>query len=173
MFKFLKNLFNKQENNMQDYDLLKNEVEVLNRLIKEKDSELDKMERQINDMKAEYKELKDSFSKQDEQVLKDEKIRVYKAISQLLINYPTAKNKVEENPELKAKNLLGMMKPLDKLIEYLNLEAIGNVGEEVNYDERVHLPASSNINIDEASKVKIKFVGYKTDDIILDKAKVE
>lgn len=173
MFEFLKNLFNKQENNMQDYDLLKNEVEVLNRLIKEKDSELEKMEHKINAIKAEYKELKDSFSKQDEQVLKDEKIRVYKAISQLLINYPTAKNKVEENPELKAKNLLGMMKPLDKLIEYFNLETIGNVGEEVTYDERLHLPASSNINIDEANKVKIKFVGYKTDDIILDKAKVE
>lgn len=173
MFEFLKKIFNNQKNEMVDYDLLKNEVEVLNRVIKEKDTELDEKQNQINTMKAEYKELKENMLKKEEQVLKDEKVKMYKAISQLLINYPTAKNKIQENPELKARDLLGMLKPLEKIMDYLKLETIGQVGQEVIYDEKLHLPVSSNINIDGLEKVKIKFVGYKISDTILDKAKVE
>ncbi len=88
-----------------------------------------------------------------------------------MLNYPKAIDTINKNPNLKAKDMLGMFKPLETLIEILELEQIGSIGEIVGFNETIH--NAINCEIKSGSKVEIYSVGYKSGDIVLTKAGVK
>ena len=94
-------------------------------------------------------------------------------LESLLLQFPTFTYAVQKNPELPAKKLLPLLEPLNELLSYWGIEAIGRVGEIVTYNPQEHeLMDNNNLSIAEAEQVKIRYVGYRHHDKLLYRAKV-
>lgn len=174
MFDFIRNLFGmgaKDKNNQQETP--ENEAGMLRKALGHKENELHERDEVIATMKMEYKTLREAGDALIQNAVEEERVRIYRSVSQLLINYPTAQKRVALNPELKAKDLMGMLKPLEKMMETLELQAIGNPDETVPYNPVVHAAAQAGADYEERTTVVIKLRGYKMKDVLLDKAKVQ
>jgi molecular chaperone GrpE (heat shock protein) len=125
------------------------------------------------DMKREYFNLKSESENMIKQSNEDLKTDIYRTLSQLIVNYQPAKKKVLEDPDLKAKDIIGIIKPLEKFMEYMNLEKIGEIDQKTYFDEKIHAPVEKDAKYSNGDEVTIKFVGYKMNGKILDKAKVK
>lgn len=169
MFNFIKKLF---RINRTDNTLLHKEIKLLKRIVSNYEDEISDKNKLIEALKAEYKNKSDLISINEKEIILRNRLEIYKSVSQLLINYPKVSSMVIENPELKAKDMLGMLKPLDILILTLNLETIGSASNTTTFDKTIHEPYKDD-NISEGENVSIRFIGYKMNDIILNKARVE
>ena len=174
MFDFIRNLFGmgaRDKKNQQETP--ENEVGMLRKALGHKEKELRERDEVIATMKMEYKTLRESSESAVQYAVMQERLRIYKSVSQLLINYPTAQKRVALNPDLKAKDLMGMLKPLDKMMGEMELRAIGEPDEIVPFDPALHIPAQMDAEFEEKTPVTIIFQGYQMQDNLLDKAKVQ
>ncbi len=88
----------------------------------------------------------------------------------LLVQYQTLRQVIEKHPDLPAQQLFPLFAILDGLIEDWHLEPIGQVGEQVPFDPQHHQPDSPSLQ--PGDLVYIRFVGYRSGDIIHTPAKV-
>lgn len=153
--------------------ILENEIRNLRQLLEDKDTQVQDMSKNIQTMEKEYERLQAQLSGNLTDALDDQKIAVYKSISQLLINYPMAVKKVRTNPEIKAKDMMGMLKPLENFLEFLGVDAIGCPGQIVKYNERLHVPSRLEFHYEDGQEVVIKSIGYMLGEKVLDKARVQ
>ena len=118
----------------------------------------------------EYQKLEQEKIQQAE-VLKNEfQQATIQTIESWLIQWPTAVAAIEKNPELPAKRLIPLVKPVKQLIEQWGMETIAVVGEELPFSPQWHEPLKGSI--EPGTMVKVRYVGYKQQDKILYKAKV-
>ena len=174
MLDFIRKLFSfgaKEEKNQAAS--IQAETSLWGKALEHKENELRERDEIIKNMKTEYKTLREAGDALIQNAVEEERVRIYRSVSQLLINYPTAQKRVALNPELKAKDLMGMLKPLEKMMETLELQAIGNPDETVPYNPVVHAAAQAGAEYEESATVVIKLRGYKMKDVLLDKAKVQ
>ena len=94
----------------------------------------------------------------------------FEQLQALLTNYPTAKMMIKFKPDLPAKNVISLLKPLDNFLSYWQISPIGQPWQKVKFDPQFHQPDSDDIN--EGDFVYIRFVGYSRDNNVLAKAKV-
>jgi molecular chaperone GrpE (heat shock protein) len=136
-------------------------------LLQDKSSQLEtelrqqnqKCQAKINDLEKQYQQLKADF--QD---------HTFKQLHSLFTNYPTAKVMAKVKPDLPAKNLVALFKPLDNLLSNWNFHPIGKPWQKVAYNPQLHQPDSQDLKIGEL--VYIRFIGYRHGDRILSPAKV-
>ncbi len=145
---------------------------IFKKIYKQKSRELDKTKELTEQMRREYLSLKSNSKQDTEQANKDLKEEIYRSISQLMLNYEPAIKKVDQNPELRAKDMIGMLKPLENFRDYMGLEKIGEIGQKTYFDETIHVPTRKDTVFSNGDEITIEFVGYKMDGNILDKAKV-
>ena len=88
----------------------------------------------------------------------------------LLTSYPTVRAIVKTKPNLPAKNLVALFKPLDNLLANWGIETIGKPWEKAPYNPQLH--QSDSQDIEEGELVYIRFIGYRQGDRILSPAKV-
>jgi transcriptional regulator with XRE-family HTH domain len=81
-------------------------------------------------------------------------------LESLLIQLPTAIYAAQQNPSLPARNLLPLLRPLDRLLQSWQIEAIGKVGEEIAYDPQWHSLVEEE-EIESGELVTVRYVGYK------------
>lgn len=129
-----------------------------------------KFQHKIAELEAKYQDLKTNFAKQLEQIKTDFKERTFKQLYSLLINYPTAKVMVKVKPNLPAKNLVALFKPLDNLLANWGISPIGKPWEKVIYNPNLHQADTKDIQRGES--VYIRFIGYRYGNRILYPAKV-
>ncbi|NJL00504.1 MAG: hypothetical protein HC910_08005 [Spirulinaceae cyanobacterium SM2_1_0] len=87
-----------------------------------------------------------------------------------LLQWPTAVAAVANNPQVPAKNLLPLVKPIEQLLAAWQLEPIGTVGAETAYDPQVHELMQGHA--DAGTPVRIRYVGYRHGDRLLHRARV-
>ena len=94
-------------------------------------------------------------------------------LESLIIQLPTLIYVVEKNPNLPANKLIPLLHPLDELLSAWEMTKIGNVGEIVPYNPQEHqLIDQTDLEISEGQLVKIRYVGYKSQNKLLYRAKV-
>lgn len=94
----------------------------------------------------------------------------FEQLQSLLTNYPTAKIMVKFKPDLPAKSVICLLKPLEELLSAWEITPVGQPWRQVEFDPNLHQPDADDIR--EGDLVYIRFVGYAQQDKVLVKAKV-
>ncbi|WP_246141926.1 helix-turn-helix domain-containing protein, partial [Hyella patelloides] len=118
----------------------------------------------------EYQKLEQEMAQQTEMLKSQFQQTSIQAIESWLIQWPTAVAAIEKNPELPAKRLIPLVKPVKELVEQWGIKTISTVGEELPYDPQWHELMTGSV--EPGTKVKVRYVGYTKEDRILYKAKV-
>ncbi|MGY6528589.1 MAG: hypothetical protein ACXITR_01545 [Cyanobacterium sp.] len=105
-----------------------------------------------------------------EEVKQDLQTKYFEQLQSLLTNYPTAKIMVKFKPDLPAKSVVCLLKPLEDLLAGWEITPVGQPWRRVNFDPNLHQPDADDIR--EGDLVYIRFIGYAQQDKVLVKAKV-
>ena len=105
-----------------------------------------------------------------EEVRQNLQTQYFEQLQSLLTNYPTAKIMVKFKPDLPAKSVVCLLKPLEELLAGWEITPVGQPWRRVNFDPNLHQPDADDIR--EGDLVYIRFVGYAQQDKVLIKAKV-
>lgn len=95
---------------------------------------------------------------------------LFKVLQPLLLSLPTARETIRKNPELLARDMIGMFRPVEDFAEALGLSVIGEVGEEIPYDSVRHDSVNA---LEPGAPVRIVTVGYCRGEEIWIKARVK
>jgi molecular chaperone GrpE (heat shock protein) len=127
--------------------------------------------RKIADLEREYSTSRQQLSQQ-RQMLQDEFQQAsLQLLESLLVQFPTAARKAQENPQLPAVNILPLVqKPIERLLRDWGIDAIAEVGDEIPYDPQFHQLMDSNAEIGEI--VKVRYIGYRQGEKLLYRVKV-
>ncbi len=139
-------------------------------LVKETGSNQELLQ-EITNLKIEYERSLVQLEQQREILLCEFQQTSLQLLESLLLQFPTAAHKAQENPQLAAVKILPLVqKPLEKLLQQWKVEAIAPVGAELSYDPQIHQLMEGTAQPGE--KVKIRYTGYRQGDKLLYRAKV-
>ena len=116
-------------------------------------------ETEISQLRQECARLRQKLQQQSQKLRADFQHNTFYQLETLLTNYPTVSKVVQEHPDLPAKNILPLFKPLDKILANWGYEAIGSPLTQVPYNPQLHQPDNRDITVGEL--VYIWFVGYQ------------
>jgi len=122
-----------------------------------------------SNLKAEYQRLQQQLAQQPQQLRHEFQYQTYLQLETLLTQYPTARYLAEHNPQWNAKNATALFVSLQNLLARWEITAIGTVGTQVPYDPQLH---QSSEPLAPGELVYIRFVGYRTAERLLQRAKV-
>ncbi|MEH2068217.1 MAG: nucleotide exchange factor GrpE [Nostoc sp.] len=126
---------------------------------------------EIANLKIEYDRLQLQIEQQRETLLQELQQSTLQLLESLLLQWPTAAQKAQENPQLAAVKIVPLVaKPLEKLLQGWGVEAIASVGAEVPYDPQLHQLMEGTAQSGEI--VKVRYTGYFQGDKLLYRAKV-
>jgi molecular chaperone GrpE (heat shock protein) len=126
---------------------------------------------ELADLKQEYERSQLQLQQQREILLQEFQQSSLQLLESLLLQWPTAAQKAQENPELAAVKILPLVqKPLEKLLQAWGVEAIAPVGAELPYNPQLHQLLEGTAQPGEI--VKIRYTGYLQGDKLLYRAKV-
>ncbi|MDM9383170.1 nucleotide exchange factor GrpE [Chlorogloeopsis sp. ULAP01] len=126
---------------------------------------------QITDLRNEYDRLQLQLEQQHLVLQQQFQQSSLQLLESLLLQFPTAAHKARENPQLSAINIVPLVqKPLEKLLQHWQIEAIAPVGSELPYDPQFHQLMDGDVQPGEI--VKVRYTGYRQGDKLLYRAKV-
>jgi molecular chaperone GrpE (heat shock protein) len=126
---------------------------------------------EVADLKREYERVVLKLEHQREELQQQFQQSSLQILESLLLFWPTAAQKAQENPQLAAVKILPLVqKPLEKLLQAWGIEAIAAVGLEVTYDPQYHELLQGTAQVGET--VKVCYLGYRQGDKLLYRAKV-
>lgn len=126
--------------------------------------------KEIASLKQEYQRLQGQIEKQKAELEQKFQYDSIQKLESWLLQWPVASAAAKNNPQLSASKIIPLVKPVEKLIEHWQVEAIGSVGEEMAYDPKYHQLMEGQAN--PGDLVKIRYSGYKHQDKLLYRAKV-
>jgi len=127
--------------------------------------------KEIADLKTEYQRSQLQLEEQREVLLQEFQQSSLQLLESLLLQWPTAVQKAQENPQLAAVKIVPLVqKPLEKLLQAWGVEAIAPVGAEIPYDPQLHQLMEGKAQAGEI--VKVRYTGYLQGDKLLYRAKV-
>jgi transcriptional regulator with XRE-family HTH domain len=92
-------------------------------------------------------------------------------LESMILQLPTAAYAASHNPDLPARHLLPLLLPLTQLLSKWGIEAIAQVGEEVEFNPQVHSLVEGG-NIEPGTMVTVRYVGYRQAEKLLYRARV-
>lgn len=116
-------------------------------------------EKEIAQLRQECARLRQKLHQQSQKIREDFQYNTFYQLESLLTNYPTVSKLIQENPDLPAKNILPLFKPLDKVLDRWGYKAIGSPLAQVPYNPQLHQPDDRDVTVGEM--VYIWFVGYQ------------
>ncbi|MBW4611806.1 MAG: nucleotide exchange factor GrpE [Desmonostoc vinosum HA7617-LM4] len=126
---------------------------------------------EVANLKTEYQRSQLQLEQQRELLLQEFQQSSLQLLESLLLQWPTAAQKAQENLELAAVKILPLVqKPLEKLLQGWGVEAIASVGAEISYDPQIHQLMEGNVQPGE--QVKVRYTGYRQGEKLLYRAKV-
>ena len=132
----------------------------------------EQIQNQNSDLQAEYQLLLHRLEQQ-KQDLRSQLIReAVQQIESLILQLPSAAYAARQNPQLPAKNILPLLRPLDALLQQWEITPIGTVGEQIAYDPQEHQLMEQESAIAVGDCVLVRYVGYKFGDRLLYRARV-
>ncbi|MEH2010426.1 nucleotide exchange factor GrpE [Nostoc sp.] len=140
-------------------------------LLQEKTAPTQELLQQIADLRTEYDRSQQQIEQQQEILLQELQQSSLQLLESLLLQWPTAAQKAQENPQLAAVKIVPLVqKPLEKLLQAWGVEAIAPVGAELPYDPQLHQLMDGVAQPGE--KVKVRYTGYLQGEKLLYRAKV-
>ncbi|WP_442940589.1 nucleotide exchange factor GrpE [Nostoc sp.] len=126
---------------------------------------------EIADLRKEYQRSQLQLEQQREVLQQELQQSSLQLLESLLLQWPTAAQKAQENPQLPAVKIVPLVqKPLEKLLQAWGVEAIAPVGAELPYDPQLHQLMEGTAQLGEI--VKVRYTGYLQGDKLLYRAKV-
>ena len=125
---------------------------------------------QIADLKREYQRLQTQLEQQRQTLWQEFQQSSLGVLESWLLQWPTAAQKAQENPQLAAVKLLPLLRPMEQLLQQWGVEAIASVGSELPYDPILHQLMEGTVQPGEI--VKVRYTGYRQGDKLLYRAKV-
>ncbi|WP_373530781.1 nucleotide exchange factor GrpE [Nostoc sp.] len=140
-------------------------------LIQEKATPTQELLQEIADLRKEYERSQLQLEQQRDILLQELQQSTLQLLESLLLQWPTAAQKAQENPQLAAVKIVPLVqKPLEKLLQAWGVEAIAPVGVEIPYDPQLHQLMEGHVQPGET--VKVRYTGYLQGDKLLYRAKV-
>jgi len=126
---------------------------------------------QIGNLQTEYQRSQQQLVQQQELLRQEFQQSMVQLLESLFLQFPTAAQKAQDNPQLPAVKIIPLVqRPLDKLLQSWDMEAIAVVGTEVPYNPQEHQLMDGNLAPGEM--VKVRYTGYRQGDKLLYRAKV-
>ncbi|MEH2062957.1 MAG: nucleotide exchange factor GrpE [Nostoc sp.] len=140
-------------------------------LLQEKTAPTQELLEEIADLRTEYQRSQLQLEQQREILLQELQQSTLQLLESLLLQWPTAAQKAQENPQLAAIKIVPLVqKPLEKLLQAWGVEAIAPIGAELPYNPQLHQLMDGNAQPGE--KVNIRYTGYLQGEKLLYRAKV-
>ncbi|MDZ8187648.1 MAG: nucleotide exchange factor GrpE [Nostoc sp. ChiSLP02] len=140
-------------------------------LLKETAAPTQELLQEIANLKIEYDRLQSQLESQRELLLQELQQSTLQLLESLLLQWPTAAKKAQEDPEFPAVKIVPLVqKPLEKLLQEWGVQAIASVGAEVPYDPQLHQSIQGTAQPGEI--VKVRYTGYLQGDKLLHRARV-
>ncbi|MEA5606167.1 nucleotide exchange factor GrpE [Nostoc sp. UHCC 0252] len=140
-------------------------------LLQDKTASIQELLQEIADLKKEYQRSQLQLEQQREILVQELQQSTLQLLESLLLQWPTAAQKVQENPQLAAVKIVPLVqKPLEKLLQAWGIEAIAPVGAELPYDPQLHQLMQGTSQPGET--VKVRYTGYLQGEKLLHRAKV-
>ena len=140
-------------------------------LLQENTAPTQELLQEITDLRKEYDRSQFQLEQQRELLLQELQQSSLQLLESLLLQWPTAAQKAQENPQLAAVKIVPLVqKPLEKLLQAWGVEAIAPVGAELPYDPQLHQLLEGTAQPGET--VKIRYTGYLQGEKLLYRAKV-
>ncbi|MEH2159903.1 MAG: nucleotide exchange factor GrpE [Nostoc sp.] len=140
-------------------------------LLQHKTASIQELLQEIADLKKEYQRSQLQLEQQREILVQEFQQSTLQLLESLLLQWPTAAQKAQENPQLAAVKIVPLVqKPLEKLLQAWGVEAIAPVGAELPYDPQLHQLMEGTSQPGET--VKVRYTGYLQGEKLLHRAKV-
>ncbi|MHC5728907.1 MAG: nucleotide exchange factor GrpE, partial [Nostoc sp.] len=140
-------------------------------LLQEKAAPTQDLLEEIADLRKEYQRSQQQIEQQREILLQEFQQSSLQLLESLLLQWPTAAQKAQENPHLAAVKIVPLVqKPLEKLLQSWGVEAIAPVGAELAYNPQLHQLIEGTAQPGET--VKVRYTGYLQREKLLYRAKV-
>lgn len=120
----------------------------------------------------EYQILQQKLERQKEELRSQFERETIQQLESLLLQLPSAAHAAQVNPNMLAKNILPLLRPLDILLQKWGIRAIGAVGVEVAYDMQKHQLMEDSDEIEEGETAIVRYVGYMQGEKLLYRARV-
>lgn len=122
------------------------------------------------DLQKEYQRLQVQLEQQRQALWQEFQQSSLQVLESWLLQWPTAAQKAQENPQLPAVRLLPLLRPMEQLLQQWGVEAIAAVGAELPYDPQLHQLLEGTAQPGE--RVKVRYTGYRQGEKLLYRAKV-
>ncbi len=140
-------------------------------LLPEKAASNQELLQNITNLRKEYQRSQVQLEQQRDILLQELQQSTLQLLESLLLQWPTAAQKAQENPQLAAVKIVPLVqKPLEKLLQAWRVEAIAPVGAELPYDPQLHQLMEGTAQPGET--VKVRYTGYLQGENLLYRAKV-
>jgi molecular chaperone GrpE (heat shock protein) len=140
-------------------------------LLQDKTASIQELLQEIADLKKEYQRSQLQLEQQREILVQELQQSTLQLLEPLLLQWPTAAQKAQENPQLAAVKIVPLVqKPLEKLLQAWGVEAIAPVGAELSYNPQLHQLMEGTPQPGET--VKVRYTGYLQGEKLLHRAKV-
>jgi molecular chaperone GrpE (heat shock protein) len=124
----------------------------------------------LDNLQREYEKLKQQLEDQERDLIGQWQAQSLAILEPWLMQWPTASTIAKTMVEMPAVRLLPLIKPLENLVSTWGLEAIGKVGQMVNYDPTCHELLEGEV--EPGTSVIIRYIGYRQNDRLWCRAKV-
>ena len=126
----------------------------------------------IADLQEEYKHLQQKLETQKQELRSQFERETIQQLESLLLQLPSAAHAAQNNPNMPAKNILPLLRPLDALLQKWGISMIGSVGAEVSYDPQKHQLMEGSNEIEDGDLAIVRYVGYMQGEKLLYRARV-
>jgi molecular chaperone GrpE (heat shock protein) len=126
----------------------------------------------IADLRAEYQRLQQKLETQKQELRSQFERETIQQLESMLLQLPSATYAAQQNPNMLAKNILPLLRPINALLQKWGITAIGSVGAEVIYDSQKHQSIEGDQDLKDGDMVIVRYVGYLQGEKLLYRARV-
>ncbi|OIP78774.1 MAG: nucleotide exchange factor GrpE [Oscillatoriales cyanobacterium CG2_30_44_21] len=137
------------------------------------ESFLPKNSTEVEELRQECQYLQQKIVKQAQELRSQFQQETIQQLESLILQLPSAVYAAQTNPQMLAKNILPLLRPLDLLLKKWEIQAIGAAGEEASFDPQKHQLIESGALIAQGDRVVIRYVGYTQGEKLLYRARVQ
>ncbi|MFN9206021.1 MAG: nucleotide exchange factor GrpE [Pseudanabaena sp.] len=127
---------------------------------------------EIAALREEYQRLQQKLELQKFELRSQFERETIQQLESLILQLPSAAYAAQQNPNMLAKNILPLLRPIDALLQKWGITAIGSVGKEVNFYSQKHQLMEGSDEIKEGDIAIVRYVGYMQGEKLLYRARV-
>ncbi len=123
-------------------------------------------------LREEYQHLQQKLEHQKQELRSQFERETIQQLESLLLQLPSAAYAAQQNPNMLAKNILPLLRPLDSLLQKWGITIIGSISAEVTYDPQKHQLMEGSDELEEGAIAIVRYVGYMQGEKLLYRARV-